>query len=62
MQDINNKLHDILEKVTDFFEDFVDEMAEIKTNWVTTISHVANISNKLDAISVKLDTIINKMN
>lgn len=25
MQDINNKLKDILEKLTDFFENFVDE-------------------------------------
>lgn len=32
MQEINNKLKEILEKLTDFFENFVDEMAEIKTN------------------------------
>ena len=54
--------YDLLEKLADLFEDFVYGMAEIKTNWVTTISYVANISNKLDAISAKLDTIINKMN
>lgn len=33
MQDINNnKLKEILEKLTDFFENFVDELAEVKTN------------------------------
>lgn len=37
MQDINNKLKEILEKLTDFFENFVDEMAEVKTNETTAI-------------------------
>ena len=32
MQDINNKLKEILEKLTDFFENFMDEMTGVKTN------------------------------
>ena len=32
MQDINNKLAALLETLTDFFQNFVDELAEVKTN------------------------------
>lgn len=62
MQDINNKLAELLETLTNFFENFVDELADVKTNQVTGLAHLANINTKLDAISAKLDTIINKMN
>lgn len=57
MQDINNKLADILEKLTDFFEDFVDELAEVKTNETTAISHLQTIENKQDTIIDLLRTI-----
>nr|DAW66787.1 MAG TPA: hypothetical protein [Caudoviricetes sp.] len=57
MQDINNKLKEILEKLTDFFENFVDEMAEIKTNETTAISHLQTIENKQDTIIDLLRTI-----
>lgn len=57
MQDINNKLADILEKLTDFFEDFVDELAEVKTNQTTAISHLQAIENKQDTMIELLRTI-----
>ena len=57
MQDINNKLKDILEKLTDFFENFVDEMAEVKTNETTAISHLQTIEQKQDTIIDLLRTI-----
>lgn len=57
MQDINNKLHDILEKLTDFFENFVDELAEVKTNQTTAISHLQAIENKQDTMIELLRTI-----
>lgn len=57
MQDINNKLHDILEKLTDFFENFVDELAEVKTNQATAISHLQAIENKQDTMIELLRTI-----
>lgn len=57
MQDINNKLHDILEKLTDFFENFVDELAEVKTNQTTAISHMQAIENKQDTMIELLRTI-----
>lgn len=44
MQGINNKLKDILEKLTDFFENFVDELAEVKTNETTALSHLQIIA------------------
>lgn len=44
MQDINNKLKEILEKLTDFFENFVDEMTEVKTNQTDAISHLQTIA------------------
>lgn len=57
MQDINNKLKEILEKLTDFFENFVDEMAEVKTNETTAISHLQTIEQKQDTIIDLLRTI-----
>lgn len=57
MQDINNKLKEILEKLTDFFENFVDEMAEVKTNETTAISHLQTIEQKQDIIIDLLLTI-----
>lgn len=57
MQDINNKLKEILEKLTDFFENFVDEMAEVKTNETTEISHLQTIEQKQDTIIDLLRTI-----
>ena len=57
MQDINNKLADILEKLTDFFENFVDELAEVKTNQTTAISHLQTIEQKQDTIIDLLRTI-----
>lgn len=57
MQDINNKLADILEKLTDFFENFVDELAEVKTNQTTAISHLQAIENKQDTMIELLRTI-----
>ena len=57
MQDINNKLKDILEKLTDFFENFVDEMAEVKTNQTDAISHLQTIEAKQNTIIDLLRTI-----
>lgn len=57
MQDINNKLKEILEKLTDIFENFVDEMAEVKTNETTAISHLQTIEQKQDTIIDLLRTI-----
>ena len=57
MQDINNKLNEILEKLTDFFENFVDGMAEVKTNETTAISHLQTIEQKQDTIIDLLRTI-----
>lgn len=57
MQDINNKLAALLEKLTDFFENFVDELAEVKTNETTAISHLQTIENKQDTIIDLLRTI-----
>ena len=57
MQDINNKLKEILEKLTDFFENFVDELAEVKTNQTTAISHLQTIEQKQDTIIDLLRTI-----
>lgn len=57
MQDINNKLKEILEKLTDFFENFVDEMAEARTNETTVISHLQTIEAKQDTIIDLLRTI-----
>lgn len=57
MQDINNKLKEILEKLTDFFENFVDELAEVKTNETTANSHLQTIEQKQDTIIDLLRTI-----
>lgn len=57
MQDINNKLADILEKLTDFFESFVDELVEVKTNQNTAISHLQAIESKQDTMIELLRTI-----
>jgi uncharacterized phage infection (PIP) family protein YhgE len=57
MQDINNKLAALLEKLTDFFENFVDEMVEVKTNETTAISHLQTIEQKQDTMIDLLRTI-----
>jgi uncharacterized phage infection (PIP) family protein YhgE len=57
VQDINNKLAALLEKLTDFFENFVDEMAEVKTNETTAISHLQTIEQKQDTMIDLLRTI-----
>jgi uncharacterized phage infection (PIP) family protein YhgE len=57
MQDINNKLTALLEKLTDFFENFVDEMVEVKTNETTAISHLQTIEQKQDTMIDLLRTI-----
>ena len=60
MQDINNKLAALLEKLTDFFENFVDELAEVKTNETAAISHLQIIEAKQDTIIDLLRTIAAK--
>lgn len=57
MQDINNKLAALLETLTDFFQNFVDELAEVKTNETTVISHLQTIEQKQDTIIELLHTI-----
>lgn len=57
MQDINNKLADILKKFTDFFESFIDELVEVKTNQTTAISHLQTIEQKQDTMIELLRTI-----
>ena len=57
MQDINNKLAALLETLTDFFQNFVDELAEVKTNETTAISHMQTIEQKQDTIIDLLRTI-----
>ena len=57
MQDINNKLVALLETLTDFFHNFVDELAEVKTNETTAISHLQTIEQKQDTIIDLLRTI-----
>lgn len=49
MQDINN-LKEILDKLTDFFENFVDELAEVKTNETTALYYLQAIEQKQDNI------------
>lgn len=56
MQDIN-KLATLLETLTDFFQNFVDELAEVKTNETTAISHLQTIEQKQDTIIDLLRTI-----
>lgn len=53
MQDINNnnnKLKEILDKLTDFFENFVDELAEVKTNETHALYYLQAIEQKQDNI------------
>lgn len=57
MQDINNKLAALLETLTDFFQNFVDELTEVKTNQTTAISHLQTIEAKQDTIIDLLRTI-----
>lgn len=57
MQDINNKLAALLETLIDFFQNFVDELAEVKTNETTAISHLQTIEQKQDTIIDLLRTI-----
>ena len=56
MQDIN-KLAELLETLTDFFQNFVDELAEVKTNENTAISHLQTIEQKQDTMIELLRTI-----
>lgn len=57
MQDINNKLADLLDGLTSFFERFVDDMAEVTTNETTVISHLQTIEAKQDTMIELLRTI-----
>ena len=57
MQYINNKLAALLETLTDFFQNFVDELAEVKTNEATAISHLQTIEQKQDTMIDLLRTI-----
>lgn len=57
MQDINNKLAALLETLTDFFQNFVDELAEVKTNETTALSHLQTIEQKQDTMIELLRTI-----
>ena len=57
MQDINNKLADLLDGLTSFFERFVDDMAEVTTNETTVISHLQTIEQKQDTMIELLRTI-----
>lgn len=57
MQDINNKLAALLETLTDFFQNFVDELAEVKTNEAAAISHLQTIEQKQDTMIELLRTI-----
>ena len=51
MQDINNnKLAALLETLTDFFQNFVDELAEVKTNETTAIYYLQTIEQKQDTM------------
>ena len=51
MHDINNnKLKEILDKLTDFFENFVDELADVKTNETTALYYLQAIEQKQDNI------------
>lgn len=57
MQYINNKLAALLNTLTDFFQNFVDELAEVKTNETTAISHLQTIEQKQDTMIELLRTI-----
>lgn len=49
MQD-NNKLAALLETLTVFFQNFVDELAEVKTNETTVIYYLQAIGQKQDTM------------
>lgn len=49
MQDIN-KLAALLETLTDFFQNFVDELAEVKTNETTAIYYLQTIEQNQDTM------------
>ena len=53
MQDINNKLADLLDGLTSFF----DDMVEVTANETTVISHLQTIEQKQDTIIDLLRTI-----
>lgn len=57
MQDINNKLADLLDGLTSFFERFVDDMVEVTANETTVISHLQTIEQKQDTMIELLNTI-----
>ena len=57
MQDINNKLADLLDGLTSFFERFVDDMVEVTANETTVISHLQTIEQKQYTIIDLLRTI-----
>lgn len=49
MQDIN-KLAALLKTLTDFFQNFVDELAEVKTNETTALYYLQTIEQKQDTM------------
>lgn len=57
MQDINNKLDDLLDGLTSFFERFVDDMVEVTANETTVISNLQTIEQKQDTMIDLLRTI-----
>jgi hypothetical protein len=67
MQDINNKLHDLLESLTSFFEHYSDQSAdqlatlqEMQKIGDNVVSHLLTIENKQDTIIELLRTIAAK--
>lgn len=67
MQDINNKLHNLLECLTSFFEHYSDQSAdqlatlqEMQNLETTVVSHLLAIESKQDTIIELLRTIAAK--
>ena len=67
MQDINNKLHDLLEGLTSFFEHYSDQSAdqlatlqEIQKLENNVVSHLLTIENQQNTIIDLLRTIAAK--
>ena len=67
MQDINNKLHDLLESLTSFFGHYSDQSAdqlatlqEMQKIGDNVVSHLLTIENKQDTIIELLRTIAAK--
>jgi hypothetical protein len=64
MQDINNKLHDLLECLTSFFEHYsdqsADQLATLQNLGNNVVSHLLTIENKQDTIIELLRTIAAK--